>query len=272
MRKWHPRQARLWCIKHGSNTKTILRDWRLFVRRNEKLSRSNLILAYTGQQLEDGLDPSTIGSRLRVMRSLGFPVCKLEFAKAEACLTTRAVIDYLARRKNSIGTRCKELRGLSILRQVYEAVPRSERDLWFMRAWFLLVVTGQRLGNLVGARLVLESCGVRVYYLNGRKTEKKGLRAGILYNYEWSERPPPHLKLHEGQTVHLTNIGDKSNAAARMNLWLKNGGWSLTSGQPRVRLDNVLRVLLEKNLLTENEYCRLIDHNLSTSDQHYMAI
>lgn len=272
MRKWHPRRARRWCIKHGSNTKTVLSDWYLFVRRNENLSRSNLILAYVGQQLEDGLDPSTIGSRLRVMRSLGFPVRKMEFAKAKACITTRAVIDYLARLKNSIGTRRKELRGLSALRQVYEAAPRSERDLWFMRAWFMLVATGQRLGNLVDAQLVLESCGVRVFYLNGRKTERKGLRAGIFYSYEWSEYPPPHLNLHEGQTIRLTNIGDKSNAAARMNLWLKNGGWGFTSGQPRVRLDNVLRVLLEKHLLTESEYCRLIDHNLSTSDQHYMAI
>jgi len=200
MRKWIPRHARHW-RKFGKPGNRILHDWWKFVKCNPRLRRLDLVRAYVTQQLGDSLDPSTIKSRLISIRRLGFPTTKDELQRAREKLSMDSLIARLDRMKNRIGTKFKALHCLQDLRSIYSSPAPNERDRLYQLAWYLLVATGQRPANLVGASFRLTDEGVRVIFREGRKTERVALRCGILFLFAWSERPPPPyglgLETHE---------------------------------------------------------------------------
>lgn len=274
MRKWIPRTATSRGHFGKVPGKVILRDWWLFVLRNPLLraDRLAMVRSYVQQQLLDGLDPSTVKTRLIYIRRLGIPLSAEERQRAYVKLAVDGILTRLDRMKNKVGTKFKPLCPLHELRAVYTSPGSTERDRHYQLAWYILVVTGQRAGNLVGASFRVLGDGLRVRFLEGRKTEKKALRCGIVFRFAWSERPPSFFDLKHGRDFVFPPIGTKRNVAAHINTWLRAQGWSFTSTVPRVRLDNLLRELLNQKLLTTLEYERFMNHTTETSDKHYYAV
>lgn|GEM_PF-5933599 len=240
------------------------------MRHNSHVDRlCDLVGMYGCQQLADGLDPSTVGNNIKLLRSLGLPRRNQEFLSAEDKLYVQAFLRDLVRKKNSVGTRHKTLYPLSQLRHVYSTPTTSVHELKYQLMWYLLTVTGQRAGNLADATFQSIDGGLRVHFNEGRKNDAQKARSGIIFLYEWTESPPAHLIVVMQGVFKCPQVGTKANIAANINSWLRKMGHPFTSGCPRVHLDNVLRRLHELNLMTTEQFEHIMDHNLSTSDKHY---
>ena len=227
---------------------------------------------YVSQQLDARLDSTTIRNRLKTLRSFGVPIEDVDFERALGKAVMNACIKKLKGLKNKAGTEHKPLIPLVELRKVYESPMDDPKDVDYQLLWFLLVISGQRVGNLLGATFSLERDGIRIIFREGRKNDLQALRAGVLYLFAWTEEPPLFLQEKMHGTFRCPNLGTKTNIAGNLNSWLRRNGYEYTSGVPRVHLDNILRRLHDASLLSTESFCRLMDHNLSTSDKHYRAI
>jgi len=254
-------------------SRTILEDWWKFIGANPTLDTTTLILGYVGQQISDGIDPSTILNRLKTLTSLGTPLDTYGYTRACAKLMFGSIQRELTKKKNRVGTKHRPLIHLSGLRRVYNTPSSSRRDTAFQLFFYLLVVTGQRAANLVDATFSYTSEGISVRFHQGRKNDKQGLRCSILFPFIWTEAPPAHLATLMKREFNAPSIGTPTSIASNINAWLKARGFSgITSAVPRTHLDNVLRVLLEKGLITEELFVRTMDHTIVTSDKHYFAL
>jgi len=243
------------------------------VKANAKRDPSTLILGYVGQQLNDGIDPSTVLNRLSTLTKLGTPLDEYGYTRAHAKLLFGSLKRTLVKHKNHIGTRHRPLMSLSMLSRVYASPPTSQKDADFQLFFYLLVVSGQRAANLVGSSFVCSNEGVNITFTHGRKTDPQGSRGSIWYSFEWTEPPPNHLAHRMRGVFHAPAIGTAASIASNMNAWLKaKGHRKITSAVPRAHLDNVLRVLLEDRLISSEEFERLMDHTVATSDKHYYAL
>lgn len=278
-RKWYPRSldhthlglVQIW-LRERSQGWTILQEWQQFLQANKDKDSATLILGYVAQQLCDGMDPSSISSRLKMLRYLGTPMDPEGQAKARLKLLHNSVKRELIRRKNQIGTGHRPLVCLETLMKVYAKPPSTKKDRQFQIFFYLLVVTGQRAANLIGASVQRTSEGLHVTFAQGRKNDKQALRASILFRFEWSHPPPAHLDQYIKSHFQTPGVGTESSVSSNMNTWLRKQGHCLTSTVPRTRLDNILRVLLEHGVIKTEEYERIMDHTVSTSDKHYYAL
>jgi len=274
MRRWIPRRGRYhrFVSLSTSTPAKVLQNWLKFVRKNRHSdsdsARRSLLSNYVSQQVRAGLDPSTISQRLKTIRRFGIPTRQADITWCLDRIFLNLCIKKLKIMKNTKGTTHKEITSLRDLRRVYTE-PRTGKDQQFQLLWYLLVVSGQRLGNLVDAEFVLEADGLRIFFLQGRKTDLSRLRCGLLFPFAWTETPPAHLQALMTNRFRVSNMGTKSNIASRMNTWLKKSGFDMTSGLPRTHLDNVLRRLLDRGLLSVDAFVRAMDHSISTSDKHY---
>ena len=269
-RKWYPRRGRyrrFVCLSTSAPAR-VLREWLAFLRKNPGRHRRKSLSDYIQQQLRDGMDPSTINNRLKTLRRFGVPLDEESAEQALDRIYINLCIKRLRALKNNIGTRFKRFYSLSYLRTVYAEDLGPAAHPWQL-VWYLLVVSGARLANLIGSEFYLEPEGIRIFYLQGRKTDLTGLRCGILYLYVWSEPPPDYLRYVMRGRFRIEGLGSKLQAASRLNRWLQTSESPLTSGLPRTRMDNILRGLIDLGWLTESEYVRVMDHSLNTSDKHY---
>ena len=226
---------------------------------------------YIRQQLGDGVDPGTIINRVKTLRDHGVPLAPSEILRAKDRVIVNICMRTLKRLKNRKGTKHKALFPLSALRAVYLKQMHDPRDKMFQCVWYLLVVSGQRVANLVGAKFTLEPEGVRIVFAEGRKTDTEAWRAGILFPYQWTEKPPTSLLAHMQGTFDCPPIGKHKNIASNLNSWLKKKTFDFTTGVPRVHLDNVLRRLHRLGLIGTEEFVRVMDHTLETSDKYYLV-
>lgn len=203
---------------------------------------------------------------------LGTPMDSEGQARAQVKLLLHSVKRELIRRKNQIGTCHRPLVDLHTLMKVYAKPPRTKNDRQFQIFFYLLVVTGQRAANLIGASIQRASEGLHVTFAQGRKNDKQALRASILFRFEWSHPPPAHLNQYITSCFQTPSVGTVSSVSSNVNAWLKKQGHDLTSAVPRTRLDNILRVLLEHEVIKTEDFERIMDHTVNTSDKHYYAL
>ena len=262
-------QLKILSRRDDASAVALIRGFATFCSLNKNItSRSLMITAFAGQQLQQGMQASSVSTNLQILKSsrvsIENPLAALD--QLQLASTERALVRTTARRG---GPKLKRLMTLKEMMDLLEPAGLTLRDQEYQCLWYILVATGMRPCHSLTASFKFNTTALLVTY-NGRKSEKEARRRAISHPFFWSAPPPPYVrKILVDAGGKLPPIGTENNIAACMNSWLKKRQLEMTSSLPRVRMDNHLRDQVEAGTLTERMYEVVMDHTLDTSDHHY---
>ena len=281
--KWIPRCATIEDKNKGQNlprpndeavSKTI-KDYFVFKRLNPGLNGASLVEAYAGQQLNAGIDPGTIMTRLNYLTSYradsGSELEVLERVRKKGLNTG------LQRMKACAGGyRKKPWLSIETLALPLNPPASNSRDLEYQTFWWGLIVSGARPHELLESTLTLQANGLFIQFTHRKAEGVSGDK--LWYAFEWSMSPPDHVKKRLKEKPIWPTLGTIKNVASNTYSWV--GKWQrrqhpetkfiqLGTTFPRVRLDNVLRLKVESGEMKQQTYERLMNHSIETSDKHY---
>jgi len=268
-RKWAPRRCGLLRLQPRGDLPSALKLWKRFVDLNRHiLSPVALLYAFVEQKLKAGLAPSTVRSRVETIMEAGIPVSLEAFDRLQRHHHLASLKKYLLQLQNSTGVRHKVPWALSI-----QTTPLSYPERPYTVWWFVLLATGLRPGNLWHAEIFIEDTKIKIFCLQGTKSNPKRMRRPRVYDFMWSIRPPGWALSFFKENRMLPRIAKKETIASHINSWLKRNKppVPITSCCPRARMDQILRKLVSEGHMTTDEYEWLLDHTIETSNESYFA-
>jgi len=233
--------------------------------------------AYARSQRSAGCDLGAIANRVESLVTVREGNVS---AVIEAHRVKRLVSEMRKAKANAGGPKRKPLADIGTL--MSWCIPTTnQRDLQFQSVWFLLIATGCRPHELHSAdvRLTGRSAdpGVEIRF-NGRKQNSSTGANYLHFSSEHSAEIPAHIREHLRKAGRIPKIGTPQNIASCINSWLQkfHGRYQgppqpagITSTCPRVRMDNVLRSLVDESLMPVHVYEALMGHTVQTSDASY---
>ena len=223
---------------------------------------------YVGQQLNAGLDPATVRTRLEYLKqfrvSLVSPLTSLDNVDAHD------LIVKLKRAKALQGG--SKLKPLVTIQQLFSPLHTPARGgcaarwLTYQALWWCIICSGCRPNEMCDAVLLLTTTSLKVGYLHRKQNSMPGARKDE-YLFKWTGPPPAEICLWINEHKKFSFKG--CNVASCLNSWLKQCNCNMTSTVPRLFLDNVLRNEVDSGVLTVVAYERLMGHSIKTSDASY---
>jgi len=273
---WNPRTA-VKAVAHlrKSVFRTDVENYMQFCAFNEMPLGPGALLAYASSQEAAGLDPVAIANRVEAMQSLTNENVKATLERREL----RAMVSYLRKKKANLGGPSrKPLVDIATLASFLHEVPHSERDLNFQAVWYVLIACGARPEETHTLQYQLRPDGLKVKF-NGRKNETASSAVYWFFSFEYSVSPPRHVMRALEDRETLPRIGTRKNCAACVNSWLakfhrlsntRPSSDHITSCCPRVRMDNVLRGLVDRGLLAVHVFEAMMGHTIEVSTSSYL--
>lgn len=229
--------------------------------------------SYALSQRAAGMDPTAIANRVDSFKHIA--PGNLQSARDHHSLK-RTASELRKSKTNSGGPKRKPLVVIKTLMQwcTYTGVVR---DLRLQAMWYIMLVCGCRPEELHTLELKMGLSGLDIRF-NGRKNEATSGAAFLHFPFKWSMAPPDHIKTFLEKCHELPRIGSRKNVSSCFNSWLRKFHFRhrmtqptqyVTSTCPRVRMDNVLRDLLDDQLMTTAVYEHIIGHTVNVSDKSY---
>jgi hypothetical protein len=229
---------------------------------------------YCESQRAAGLDLAAIANRMEAMQSL----TEANYENALIRHQLKRRITSLRKEKaNRGGPKRKTLLSISHLMLWCNATAVDPRDLKYQIVWFVLVATGMRAEEHHTAKIKIVGRSIHVQF-NGRKNSLESGAAFIKFDYNLSARIPQYVVEYFQMHQQAPKIGTRKNCASCINSWLMKflpranlpvPTFKITSGCTRVRMDNVLRDLVDEGRLSQAHYEHMIGHTLKVSNNYY---
>lgn len=276
-RKWTPRRvqplgasgvARSVLMKQNrpvSDAVRVVKDFMQFVNLNPQLrSRLEIFRAYQNQMLDDGTDESVVANRTATLVHIDLKNPQALIDAIEMKLDLATLKRVKARKGGPKRKPWEELGNLTIVL----VASTDARMVAFMTAWWILLVCGCRPCELHAMTLTLTRVSADITF-HGRKNDQSSGCKPFKFLFIWSLPPAPWVRTYLEAHGSVPPIGNHQNVASCINTWVKEQGQSFTSTSPRIRMDNILRDLVDVGTMPVHVYEALIGHTIKVSDANY---
>lgn len=252
-----------------------LQEYLVWARQQGLPVGSSALQAYATSQRAAGMDLVAIANRIEAFRSVTDANVTSIIGQHQI---SRTVATLRRDKANAGGPHRKALVSISVLMGWCVPTPMSQRDLHYQVVWFVLLATGCRPEEHHTVKHKIENPEGLSILFNGRKSSPASGAAYVFFSYQYSCRPPDHVLHYLRTHKDLPKIGSRKNCSSCINSWLSkfhsryrilSPPDKVTSCCPRVRMDNVLRDLVDEQLLTIHVYENMIGHTVKVSDVSY---
>lgn len=253
-----------------------LREYLHFCSHNEMEPGPEGLLQYGRSQRAAGLDGASVANRLDQFKGV-------TATNALNILAHHRVKRFSAELRQAKaragGPKRKPLVAISALSRWFDPSHiKTDRDRVYATLWFVLCATGMRPEehHHMDCRIGNDGESLEICF-RGRKSNSSTGAPYVRFPFQLSCEPPSYVRdrLLKGR---LDTIGTPKNCASCINSWLKShqkGNFpeptepSVTSTVPRVRMDNVLRDLIDEGEYSANQFEVMMGHTIKTSDSSY---
>lgn len=237
---------------------------------------SPALLAYGVSQKAAGLDPSAIANRIDMLTGV---TKENVIFRLQSHRVKRFAAALRKEKANAGGPKRKLFLTLDYLMEWVCPSSKTKNDLEYQVVFFICIATGCRPEETHTMKIRIKTEGIEVQW-NGRKNCPTSGAHFLLFPFSLSSPPPSHVKKYLEENINLPKIGTRSNVSSCINSWLtrfKKNNPSFfsfpplhtTSTCPRVRMDNILRDLVDAGKLTIHVYEQMIGHTINVSDVSY---